>query len=133
MLNKNITSEEKINISNININDELLIRIKYLKDNNKLDLINSCPEDLLLSTLPGETITLINYFDKNNLPKINGIMKNLEIEIKQINGETRYYTKGDANEGMDDGYIVQSQIVGITNFKIAYLGYPTIWIRDIFN
>ena len=78
----------------------------------------------------GQTIEegQIIIFEKNNKNVIHRV-----IEIKQINGETRYYTKGDANEGMDDGYIVQSQIVGITNFKIAYLGYPTIWIRDIFN
>ena len=33
-------------------------------------------------------------------------------DIKIINGETRYYTKGDANEDLDAGYITDSNITG---------------------
>lgn len=55
------------------------------------------------------------------------------VDIEVVNGQVRYYTKGDANENVDPGYITNSNIVGVTTFKIAYIGYPTIWIRDIFN
>ena len=55
------------------------------------------------------------------------------VDIENINGENRYYTKGDANEDIDLGFIVATQIVGVTNFKISYLGYPTLWIRDLFS
>lgn len=54
-------------------------------------------------------------------------------DIKIINGETRYYTKGDANEDWDTGYITDSNIVGLVNYKIPFLGYPTIWVRSLFK
>ena len=55
------------------------------------------------------------------------------IEIEVVNNQTRYYTKGDANNDKDLGYVIDSQIIGIGHFKISYIGYPTIWIRNLFN
>ena len=55
------------------------------------------------------------------------------IDIKKVNGETRYTTKGDANSENDEGYITDEDIAGICKFRIAYIGYPTIWIRDILS
>lgn len=55
------------------------------------------------------------------------------IDIKKINGEVRYFTKGDANDTPDGGYITDKDIVGLTNLKIPLVGYPTIWIRNIFE
>ena len=55
------------------------------------------------------------------------------VEIAHINGETRYYTKGDANESRDTGFITAADIVGITDFKISYIGYPSVWMRRLFE
>ena len=55
------------------------------------------------------------------------------VDIERINGITRYYTKGDANDDIDRGFITDSNIVGVTEFKIAYIGFPTIWVRSIFG
>ena len=55
------------------------------------------------------------------------------IEIKEINGQKRYFTKGDANQKVDDGYITEKDIIGISLFKIKYIGYPSIWVNDIFS
>ncbi|MBQ9086216.1 MAG: signal peptidase I [Clostridia bacterium] len=52
------------------------------------------------------------------------------VQITQIGGTTRYYTKGDANETMDMGYIEAGQIVGTVCFKVAYVGHPTLWLRE---
>ena len=52
------------------------------------------------------------------------------VKIETIGGETRYYTKGDANEDWDSGYRLKSDIVGLTDLKLAYVGYPTLWLRD---
>ena len=52
------------------------------------------------------------------------------VQIKNINGELRYYTKGDANDDFDEGYRVKDDIVGLTDFKLSYLGYPTLWLRE---
>ena len=55
------------------------------------------------------------------------------VDIKIINEETRYFTKGDANEDMDAGYILDSNIVGLVNFKLPFIGYPTLWVRSLFK
>ncbi len=53
------------------------------------------------------------------------------VKIETIGGETRYYTKGDANPANDLGYRTEADIVGLTDVKLAYLGYPTLWLRDL--
>ena len=55
------------------------------------------------------------------------------IDIQYVNATTRYYTKGDANPTPDDGYVTDQDVVGISKFKIAYVGYPTIWLRQLFT
>ncbi len=52
------------------------------------------------------------------------------VAVENIGGEVRYYTKGDANEDLDRGYRVASDIVGTTDMKLAFIGYPTLWIRE---
>ena len=55
------------------------------------------------------------------------------VEIKNIGGETRYYTKGDANDDRDGGYRVDEDIVGLTDLKVAFVGYPTLWLRELLS
>ena len=55
------------------------------------------------------------------------------VEMEIINGVTRYYTKGDANEDRDAGYITDSQIIGVVDYKLPFVGYPTIWARNLFK
>ncbi len=54
-------------------------------------------------------------------------------KIENINNEIRYTTKGDSNESEDIGYITKENIIGIKKQKIKYIGYPTIWLRELFN
>lgn len=51
--------------------------------------------------------------------------------ITQIGNEIRYFTKGDANDMIDDGYRTEADIVGLTDIKVAYIGYPTLWLRSL--
>ena len=55
------------------------------------------------------------------------------VEIEIINGVARYYTKGDANEDNDEGFITNAEIVGVTSVKLPYFGYPTLWMRSLFK
>ena len=55
------------------------------------------------------------------------------VEIKNIGGENRYYTKGDANNDRDGGYRVDADIVGLTDIKVAFVGYPTLWLRELLS
>lgn len=55
------------------------------------------------------------------------------VKIETIDGETRYYTKGDANDDWDKGYLTEADLFGTVKFKIAYAGYPTLWMREAFS
>jgi signal peptidase len=67
-------------------------------------------------------------FEKNGIVVIHRV-----VDIQIINGQTRYFTKGDANEGLDSGFIFDSNIIGLINFKLHYIGYPTLWLRSLFS
>ena len=67
-------------------------------------------------------------FEQNGLKMVHRV-----VDIQDINGEIRYYTKGDANEKIDDGYITDKKIIGVTKFRIAAIGYPTLWLRQLFS
>ena len=54
-------------------------------------------------------------------------------EIQIVNGRKRYYTKGDANDGRDADFRYDSDIVGLVNHKIPYIGFPTIFMRNLFE
>ena len=70
----------------------------------------------------------IIIFDKDNLQIIHRI-----IDIKNINGQIRYYTKGDANKEVDDWYLIDSNIKGISKLRIKYIGYPTLFVNQLFS
>ncbi len=55
------------------------------------------------------------------------------VAVEVINGTTRYYTAGDANEDRDAGYITDGDIIGTVDNKISYIGYPTLWLRSLFS
>ena len=65
--------------------------------------------------------------------KNNSLLIHRVVDIENIDGITRYYTKGDANAENDSGYITEADIVGVTAVKIPYIGYPTIWVRNAFS
>lgn len=70
----------------------------------------------------------IILFNRNGTTIIHRV-----VDIKKINGVYRYYTKGDANDGMDSGYITNESIVGIVRMKMKYIGYPTVWMHELFK
>ena len=70
----------------------------------------------------------IIIFNNSGIKTVHRVTK-----IENINNEIRYTTKGDANESEDIGYITKEDIIGIKIIKIKYIGYPTIWIRELFN
>lgn len=70
----------------------------------------------------------IIVFSKENTKTVHRV-----VDIKKINNHYRYYTKGDANQKEDEGYVTNEDILGVVKFKIKYIGYPTIWLRDIFE
>ena len=70
----------------------------------------------------------IIVFEKENIRVVHRV-----VEIVKTNGQYKYFTKGDANENEDSGYITDSQLKGKVLFKIKYIGRPTLWINDVFD
>ncbi len=79
-------------------------------------------EDQLL--IEGQVIV----FEQNDTVVVHRIA-----DIKIINGIARYYTKGDTNEDFDFGYRTEDEIIGLVNYKIPYIGFPTLWLRSLFR
>ncbi|MBE6694141.1 MAG: signal peptidase I [Ruminococcaceae bacterium] len=67
-------------------------------------------------------------FKKGNIRVVHRV-----VDIENYGGERRYITKGDSNKDEDIGYILDTDIIGVTSFKIPYIGHPTLWVRDIFS
>ena len=76
-------------------------------------------------TISKGQVIVFNYNKKKTIHRV--------VDIQKINGEFRFYTKGDANDALDLGYRTESDIIGIETLKIKYLGYPTVWVRELFN
>ena len=55
------------------------------------------------------------------------------VAIQRINGQNRYYTKGDANKDLDYGYVTDGEVVGVVQLKIVYIGHPSLWLRELFD
>lgn len=55
------------------------------------------------------------------------------VEIQKVNGEIRYYTKGDANARNDNEYRTDKDIYALVNLRVKYIGYPTLWVRELFS
>ena len=67
----------------------------------------------------------ILVYKYNNVVIVHRIIKIIEEE-----GVYHFYTKGDANNSEDNYDIPVTNIIGTTNFKIPYLGYPTVWLNE---
>jgi len=44
-----------------------------------------------------------------------------------------FYTKGDANNAPDDGYIEKENVIGRGINIVKYIGYPTVWLNEFFR
>ena len=67
-------------------------------------------------------------FDYNNIQTIHRV-----IDVQRVNGEYRYYTQGDANSRKDDDYRTKEDIYALVDLRVKYIGYPTLWVRDMFS
>ena len=86
-------------------------------------------------------IAIFENYDKQKISKDDIIIFNRDdikyihrvVKISFTNNEYRYYTKGDANQELDDGYVTRNDVFGVAKFRIRYIGYPSIWLRDMFD
>ena len=54
------------------------------------------------------------------------------IEVLYVNGEKQFITQGDREgQEVDNWIVTKNEIVGVTKFRLRYIGLPSIWIRDM--
>ena len=51
------------------------------------------------------------------------------VSIEEVDGEIRYYTKGDNNDYVDAGYRTHEDIVGVLVTRIPYLGHISLFLK----
>ncbi len=52
-------------------------------------------------------------------------------EVVMSKNEKTYITKGDANKERDNIIVDNKMIIGKVNFKVPYVGLPTVWIHEL--
>ncbi len=55
------------------------------------------------------------------------------VQISDETGERHFYTRGDANEKNDEGYVLDKDVIGRVQLYTKYIGYPTLWVYGILN
>ena len=112
------------------VSNQFRYGVVVIATNSMKDEISS-GDAVIYEKLSNDDIVLkdqIIVFEKDDVLVIHRVD-----EIEYINGELRYYTKGDNNEERDSGYITRNNIKGIVKMKIAYIGYPTLWLSNLFS
>ena len=67
-------------------------------------------------------------FDKEGTQTVHRV-----VEIQDLNGQIRYITEGDANGERDKDYITNENIYGLVKLRVKCIGYPTLWVRELFR
>lgn len=70
----------------------------------------------------------IIVFEKNKILVTHRVTK-----IKEDSTKRYFYTKGDANNGPDADYAKEENVKGVVKRVVKYIGYPTVWINELFR
>ena len=54
------------------------------------------------------------------------------VSVREEKGKFYYITKGDNNDSVDMMEIPQNRVIGRSILTIKYLGYPTVWLTEVF-
>ena len=63
----------------------------------------------------------------------NMIIVHRIVEVRKDGKKTIYKTKGDANNSVDDMDIEFEDVKGRVLFKVPFVGYPAVWLKELFN
>lgn len=87
-------------------------------------------DGILYEAYHGEIIQVgdIIVFAKNQTTIVHRVT-----DIRNLNGNLHYYTKGDANDAKDPWHVSSDDLIGIVRMKIRYIGIPTIALRSLFT
>ena len=49
----------------------------------------------------------------------------------KVGNEYFFYSKGDANDFVDNYKITEEMMIGIVNVRVPFVGYPTVWLNNL--
>lgn len=89
-------------------------------------------------------VVVLRKVDKNELKKIDKytiIVYSIDsqqivhrvIDKKFENGKLVFQTMGDANNAPDSRLVNEEQVIGVYQFSIKYIGYPSVWLSEFFK
>ena len=55
------------------------------------------------------------------------------VKVRKENNVYYYTTKGDNNNVEDEGEVTISDVVGIVEYVVPVIGYPTVWLNELLN
>ena len=92
------------------------------------------------SMLPNINIGDVVVVEKNKNIKENDIIAykynnviivHRVVKIEQVENDIYYYTKGDANESIDNYIVYSDKIIGVVRLTIPLLGKPAVWLSKL--
>ena len=97
--------------------------------------------DSMTGTLNRGTAVVYEQYDDQQISKdqiilferADVVVVHRVVKIEQTSEGLHYITKGDANEKNDEGYVTESDLVGVMQFSVENLGWPTLWVRSLFR
>ncbi len=88
----------------------------------------------------GDAVVLKKIKDYSKIKEGNILIykKNDKIVIHRVtevrkDSKYSFITKGDNNKTNDNYVVFEEEVIGISLFKIKFVGYPTIWLNDVFG
>ena len=125
--------------SNILLIIILLIVICFIAELFKYKIVSIASNSMKDSISRGDAVVVeetknIDLYDIIEFKADKIIIVHRVIGIEKHNdGTILYITKGDNNNIADKDKIKEDQIIGKVLFKIPYIGYPSIWLNEIFT
>lgn len=83
------------------------------------------PDESEKNNLENNTIVV---YTKDNQYIVHRIVRKFK-----KSGETFYITRGDANNSDDYTPVSTEDIIGVYTTSLKYVGYPSVWLNNIFN
>ena len=68
-----------------------------------------------------------------NPGKVFAASQKIDNQISKIDDKHVIQTKGDANNTPDAWEVTDDEILGVVNYSIKYIGYPTLWFNEIYE
>lgn len=144
-LNYKLISKKKVNISKKYITIPIFILLAIL-----ISLVSGLFRYKMIAVGSNSMLPIISKGDAVIYEKVSSIDKLNEddilvfknegviyihriVEISKKNKDITIYTKGDNNAINDEFTTSKEEVIGVVKQKIKYIGYPTIWLSELFD